>query len=180
MAEKVRVQSTDGIQEMEVSRLLEGTRLEYYAAKQFLEIYNRHRSVPYEIDLMQDSPDVACKPQPFFIEIATIFDEPTDAPKVLGRAEGAGGVREIHAAIQQINKILIDKATKRYGVTTCVLVIRHGVQIFSGDDFRLYVDEFVIPTVHEFEEIYLLAFREQNGVLHIGQGLIRLFPTQGP
>ena len=94
-----------------------------------------------------------------------------------GRAEGPGGVREIHTAIQQINKILIDKAAKRYGVTNCILVIRHGVPIFTGDDFSMYADEFVLPTAHEFKEIHLLAFREQNGVLHIGQDLIRLFPS---
>jgi hypothetical protein len=176
MTEKVKVQSQNGIQEMEVADLPEGTRLEYYAAKQFLEIYNRDRGVPYEIDLMQDSPDVACKPQPFFIEIATVFDKPTDAPKLLGRAEGPGGVREIHAAIQQINRILIDKAAKRYGVASCILVIRHGVPIFSGEDFQMYADEFVVPAAHDFKEIYLLAFREQNGVLHIGQDLNRLFP----
>ena len=83
MTEKVKVQSQNGIEEMEVAALPEGTRLEYYAAKQFLEIYNRDRGVPYVIDLMRDSPDVACKPQPFFIEIATVFDKPTDAPKLL-------------------------------------------------------------------------------------------------
>lgn len=175
MIEKVKVQSQIGIREMEVAALPEGTRLEYYAAKQFLEIYNRDRGVPYEIDLMQDSPDVACKPQPFFIEIATVFDKPTDAPKLLGRAEGPGGVHEIHTAIQQINNILIAKAAKRYGVTNCILVIRHDVPIFSGEDFRMYVDEFVIPTAHGFKEIYLLTFREQNGELYIGQDLIRLF-----
>ncbi|CUS39911.1 hypothetical protein COMA2_90090 [Candidatus Nitrospira nitrificans] len=40
------------------------TRLEYYAAKQFFEIYNNDREISYEIALMQDSPDVACKPKP--------------------------------------------------------------------------------------------------------------------
>lgn len=178
MTEKVKVQSRNGIREMEVSSLPEGTRLEYYAAEQFLEIYNNDRDTPYEIDLMQDSPDVACKPQPFFIEVATIFDKPTDAPKVLGRAEGPGGAREIHAAIQQINRILIDKAAKRYGVANCILVIRHGVPIFSGEDFRMYADEFVVPESHEFTDIYLLAFREKDGLLFIGQDLIRLFPPQ--
>lgn len=178
MAEKVKVQSQEGIREIEVPSLPEGTRLEYYAVKQFLEIYNNGRDSPYEIDLMQDSPDVACKPQPFFIEVATIFDKPTDAPKLLGRAEGLGGVREIHAAIQQINRILIDKAAKRYGVANCILVIRHGVPIFTGEDFRMYADEFVVPVTHEFKEIYLLAFREQEGVLHLGEDLVRLFPSE--
>jgi hypothetical protein len=178
MTEKVKVQSQNSIQEMEVAVLTEGTRLEYYAAKQFLEIYNRERGTSFQIDLMQDSPDVACKPQPFFIEIATVFDKPTDAPKLLGRAEGPGGVRQIHDAIQQINEILIDKAAKRYGVENCILVIRHGVPIFSGEDFRMYADEFIIPLAHEFKEIYLLAFREQNGLLHIGQDLICLFPSE--
>lgn len=174
----VKVQLQHGIQEMEVAALPEGTRLEYYAAKQFLEIYNRGREISYEIALMQDSPDVACKPKPFFIEIATIFDKPTDAPKLLGRAEGTGGVREIHAAIEQINKILIDKAAKRYGVDNCILVIRHCVPIFSGEDFRVHADEFVVPESHEYKEIYLLAFREQGGLLYIGQDLIRLFLSE--
>ena len=177
MAEKVRVQSRNGIQEMEITALPEGTTLAYYAAKQFLEIYNKDQGHSYEIDLMQDSADVACKPQPFFIEIATVFDKPTDAPKLFGRAGGPGGVREIHDAIQQINRILIDKAAKRYGVTNCILVIRHGVPIFTGDDFRMYADEFVVPATHEFREIYLLAFREQDGVLHLGKDLICLFPV---
>jgi hypothetical protein len=177
MPEKVKVQIDNGVQEVEVATLPEGNRLEYYAAKQFLEIYNRGQAVPYEIELLQDSPDVACKPQPFFIEVATVFDKSTDAPKLLGRAEGQGGVREIHAAIQQINRILVDKAAKRYG-GSCVLVIRHGVPIFSGEDFRIYADKFIVPASHEFKEIYLLAFRDQNGVLNIGQDLIRLFPSQ--
>ena len=147
--ERVKVRLQDGIQEMEISALPEGNRLEYYAAKQFLEVYNEGRTVPYKIDLLQDSPDVACVPTPFYIEVATIFDKPTDAPKILGRAEGAGGVREIHAAIEQVNRILRDKASKRYGVTNCVLVIRHGVPIFTGEDFRLYADEFLIPDAHD-------------------------------
>src|SRR5207244_4888542 len=177
--DKVRVESVGEVQEMEVSVLPEGSRLEYYAAKQFLEIYNRTSSVRYQIDLLQDSPDVACLPDPFYIEVATIFDRPTDAPKILGRAEWAAGVREIHAAINQVNRILADKATKRYGVPNCVLLIRHGVPIFSGDDFRRFADEFVIPARHEFRGIYLLAFREENGLLHVGQDLIRLFSVEG-
>jgi len=178
MTEKVKVLLQNGIQEMEIASLPEGNRLEYYAAKQFLELYNENRSVRYAIDLLQDSPDVACVPQPFYIEVATVFDKPTDAPKMLGRAEGAGGVRELHEAINQINRILSDKASKRYGVANCVLVIRHGVPIFSGDDFRLHADEFVVPATHDFSEIYLLAFREENGLLHVGQDLIRLFPEE--
>jgi hypothetical protein len=177
MPEKVKVQIDNGVQEVEVAALPEGNRLEYYAAKQFLEIYTKGRAVPYEIELLQDSPDVACKPQPFFIEVATVFDKSTDAPKLLGRAKGQGGVREIHAAIQQRNRILIDKAAKRYG-GSCVLVIRHGVSIFSGEDFRIYADDFIVQAAHAFKEIYLLAFREQNGALHIGRDLIRLFPSQ--
>lgn len=176
--ETVKVRTPQGTQEMAVSTLSEGNRLEYYAAKQFLEIYNKDSDVPYEIELLQDSPDVACKPQPFFIEVATVFDKPTDPPKILGRAEGPGGVREIHAAIEQINKILINKAAKRYGVDNCILVIRHGVPIFTGEDFRIHADEFVVPEFHEYKEIYLLAFREQGGLLHIGQDLIRLFPSE--
>jgi hypothetical protein len=97
MTEKARVQTQSGIKEIEVVSLPEGTRLKYYAAKQFLELYNQGREISYGIDLMQDSPDVVCKPKSFFIEIATVFDKPTDAPKLLGRAEGQGGVREIQA-----------------------------------------------------------------------------------
>src|SRR5207244_5925486 len=82
-------------------------------------------------------------------------------------------------AINQVNRILADKATKRYGVPNCVLLIRHGVPIFSGDDFRRFADEFVIPARHEFRGIYLLAFREENGLLHVGQDLIRLFSVEG-
>lgn len=63
----VNVQSQHGIQEMEIAALPEGTRLEYYAAKQFLEIYNNDREISYEIALMQDSPDVACKQNLDFI-----------------------------------------------------------------------------------------------------------------
>jgi hypothetical protein len=137
---------------------------------------NMERQPQYEIDLLQDCPDVACAPAPFYIEVATVFDRPTDAPKLLGRSEGAGGVREIHAAIEQVNGILRDKASKRYGVANCVLVIRHGVPIFNGDDFSLFIDEFVIPATHEFNEIYLLAFLERNGLLQLGGDLIRLFP----
>jgi hypothetical protein len=174
--ETVRVQTVGGIEEVEVATLPEGNRLEYYAAKQFLEIYNEARQVRYEIDLLQDCPDIACVPTPFFIEVATVFDRPKDAPKLLGRAEGFGGVREIHAAIQQVNRILSDKASMRYGVINCILVVRHGVPVFSGDDFRLFADEFATPETHEFSEIYLLAFLERNGVLHIGRDLIRLFP----
>ena len=45
----VNVQSQHGIQEMEIAALPEGTRLEYYAVKQFLEIYNNDREISYEI-----------------------------------------------------------------------------------------------------------------------------------
>lgn len=176
--ETIKVRFQDGIQAMEVSALPEGNRLEYYAAKQFLEIYNKGRAARYEIDLLQDSPDVVCVPSHFYIEVATVFDQPTDAPKILGRAEGAGGVREIHAAIEQVNRILGDKSSKRYGVPNCVLVIRHGVPIFTGQDFRLYADEFIIPNTHDFSGIYLLAYLEKNGELHVGKDLIRLFPRE--
>lgn len=105
-----------------------------------------------------------------------MFDNPIDAPKLLGRSDAVGGAREIHSAIQQVNDILENKASKRYGVANCVLVIRHAVPVFNGDDFRLYIDEFIVPESHEFSEIYLLAFLEKNGLLHIGKDLIRLFP----
>ncbi len=173
--ERVKVLTTAGIQDMDVSELPEGNRLEYFATKQFLKLYNESRPTPYAIDLLQDSPDVACVPGPFYIEVATVFDRPTDAPKILGRAEGIGGVREIHAAIGQVNTILRNKASKRYSVANCILVIRHGVPIFTGDDFRIYIDDFLIPETHVFTEIYLLAFREEHGVLHLGEDLICLF-----
>ena len=176
--ETVRVKTVQGVEERELSVLPEGSRLEYFAAKQFLQIYNETSKKRYEVDVLQDCPDVACCPSPFFIEVATIFDTPTDAPKILGRAEGIGGVREIHAAIRQINSILENKASKRYGVSNCFLVIRHGVPIFSGKDFRMFIDEFDIPQAHEFTEIYLLAFREKNGLLQVGSDLIRLFPSR--
>ncbi len=121
--ERVRVAKPTSIELADVSSLPEGNRLEYYAAKQFLEIFNRDRQVPYEIDLLQDCPDVACTPAPFYIEVATFFDTPTDAPKLFRRGEGDGGVREIHAAIQQVNGILRDRASKRYGVVNCILGI---------------------------------------------------------
>lgn len=72
MTEKVKVRLQNVIQEMEVASLPEGNRLEYYAAMQFLEIYNADQTVRYEIDLLQDSLDVACVPQPFDIEVATV------------------------------------------------------------------------------------------------------------
>jgi len=174
--ERVKVAKPTRVEVVEVSTLPEGNRLEYYAAKQFLEIYNKEHQTQYEVDILQDCPDVVCEPAPFYIEIATVFDRPTDAPKLLGRSEGTGGVREIHAAINQVNCILRDKASKRYGVANCVLVIRHAVPIFNGDDFRLFIDEFIIPETHEFSEIYLLAFLERNGILQVGGDLIRLFP----
>lgn len=176
--ETIKVRFPDTIKEIAVSALPEGNRLEYYAAKQFLEIYNQGHATQYEIDLLQDSPDVACVPKHFYIEVATVFDQPTDAPKIMGRAEGTGGVREIHAAIKQINKILHDKSLKRYGVANCVLVIRHGVPIFSGQDFRLFADEFIIPYPHDFSEIFLLTYLEKNGKLLLGKDMICLFPKE--
>lgn len=175
--ERVRVEKPAGIELADVSSLPEGNRPEYYAAKQFLEIFNRDRQVPYEIDLLQDCPDVACTPAPFYIEVATVFDTPTDASKLLGRGEGVGDLREIHAAIRQVKGILRDKASKRYGVVNCILVIRHGVPIFTGRDFRRFVDKFIIPKTHGFDEIYLLTFLETNGLLTVGGDLLRLFPT---
>ena len=175
--ERVRVLTPTGILEKDVSTLPEGNRLEYYAAKQFLKLYGAVSGTRYEVDLLQDCPDVVCVPPPFYIEVATVFDLPTDAPKLLGRAEGIAGVQEIHAAITQINRILSEKATRRYGVDNCVLVIRHAVPIFSGDDFRRFIDEFLIPGNHEFSAIYLLAFLQRNGLLHLGDDLVRLFPT---
>lgn len=177
VVEKVKVARPTGIEFEDVSTLPEGCRLEYYAAKQFLKILNIGRHVPYEVDVLQDSPDVACTPEPFFIEVATVFDTPTDAPKLFGRAEGIGGVREIHAAILQVNKILKDKSSKRYGVDNCVLVIRHAVPVFTGNDFRRFRDEFVIPDNHAFSGIYLLAFLETDGMLRLGGDLVCLFPV---
>jgi len=42
----------------------------------------------------------------------------------------------------------------------------------------MFIDEFDIPQAHEFTEIYLLAFREKNGLLQVGSDLIRLFPSR--
>ena len=177
----VTVLKQNGTKEaVEVSTLPEGNRLEYFAVKQFLEIYNRDNQTTFSINLLQDAPDVVCTApgkEWLYIEVATIFDRPTDAPKILGRAEGLSGAREIHHAINQINQIMISKAKKRYGVKNCILLLRHGVPVFSGDDFRLWREDFIIPSGHDFKEIFLLAYRQKNGMMYVGEDLICLFPT---
>ncbi len=165
---------------VQTSTLPEGNRLEYFAVKQFLEIYNRENTTAFHISLLRDAPDVECTEPSggvLYIEVATIFDRQTDAPKMLGRAEGPGGAREIGEAIRQINNVMASKSTKKYGFPNCTLLLRHGVPIFSGDDFRLSIDDFIIPLSHDFREIYLLAYRQDGGVMHVGQDLIRLFPA---
>jgi hypothetical protein len=177
----VTVLRKDGTKEaVDVSILPEDKRLEYFAAKQFLEIYNRKNRTSFRIELLQDAPDVVCAQgnETLDIEVTTVFDYRTDAPKILGRAEGLGRAREIGAAISEINRVINSKSTKNYGSENCILLLRHGVPIFTGVDFRQRIGNFIVPKTHSFKEIYLLAHRDENGTMHVGKDLIRLFPQE--
>jgi hypothetical protein len=167
-----------------VSTLSEKKRLEYYAAKQFLALYNMENHTTFRITVLRDAPDVECADlagNPLYLEVATVFDRNTDAPVMLGRtAHRPARPREIQDAIQQANEVIASKTSMRYGCPNTVLVLRHAVPVFSGLDFRLQIQDFRIPESHGFLEIYLLAHREDGGVMHLGEDLVRLYPTFCP
>lgn len=168
---------------MVVVKLDEKKQLEIYAVKYFLEaLDNAHNRKLIFLNLADPpDPDVYCLlgDDKIGIEVAHLFGGERDARRLLGRGRPDENTKEQRIAhalvplngrvISNLNSILEEKAQKRYGSKTW-LIIRNAHPLWNREDFDRYKSDILIPQNHSFEEIWLLCDRDGSS------GILRLFP----
>lgn len=171
------------IMSIDIDKLDEKRRLEVYAVKYFSEALQRHYNRQLTIEAVRDHPDVSCilGDVRIDIEVAHLYGSKRDARMIYGRTrdyEKNMADRIAHAlvplnerVISDLNSILEEKAQKRYGGKTWLL-IRNAYPLWNREDFELYFSNIIIPAGHSFEEIWLLCDRDGRS------GILRLYPQR--
>lgn len=150
------------VTEEELKNLNSKQKLEYYAVKEFLEVYKTQRHICTKIIELSDNPDVKIllNNKIIGIEVAHAFYDTEEAKMLLGQKYKNYSFHEIMPDddfVKPIQKILHKKSTKNYGKDTW-LVIRSASPIFSADTLELYSKNLLIPENH-FDQIWIVFNR---------------------
>jgi hypothetical protein len=126
-------------------------------------------------------PDTLCdlNGDPIYIEVAHIYGTRADAKLLLGRRGRSKPTAEEQfnsslipldvRTLAPLNRVLAEKANKKYEGTPVWLLIRSGLPLWTEKDFADHREEIVVPINHPFDEIWLLCGPRALF------GLIRLF-----
>ena len=101
-------------------------------AEGFLNLFNEYHKTDYRITEIADAPDVRCKNatgESLNLEITLTEDRPGDIKAILGRSDqrdikniSSVGSRLSQNVLEQVRKRIKDKATKRYGPHTALVI----------------------------------------------------------
>jgi len=148
----------------------EKQQLEHDAAKLFLRCYEQQTGIHMRHIWHNEPnrPDVSCyqENQQLDIEVAHLYASETEAMAVLGRPLSIQMQRDLADMAQQpsehrlqsaLERLLKQKATKRYYSKRTWLLIRNASTIWHKSDFEAVIKTIAFPNTHQFEQIWLLC-----------------------
>ena len=162
--------------------LKEKNSLEFHAAQLFADLYSRSHGTKLKfVELHKPpEPDALCElgGEKLGIEIVHIYGTETDAKRVLNRKlREPLGEEELMAnrlcSLEQkipfaLSQVIYSKAAKSYLGDRLWLVIRNAFPLWYKDDFVRYLERISLPTIHHFEQIWLVCdARGKSGLLRI-------------
>lgn len=161
----------------------EKQRLEFWAIHKFIRAFTKldNRELTFVRLQKPPKPDSLCllNRKEIDIEVAHLYGSQRDARMVLGRSKPIEHTKESRIAhslvplndkiTSDLNRILKDKAQKKWGNETWLL-IRNAFPIWEKEDFLMFKEEISVPVKHPYKEIWLLCDRDGSS------GILRLFP----
>jgi len=162
----------------------EKIHLEHEAAKLFMRQYEKRTG--HEIRHIWHNqpmrPDVSCvlEGQRLDLEIAHLYGSEQEAMKILKRALTEKTRAELQAQanfsdvdqrlLNALNRILLNKAQKRYKSKQVWLVIRNAHPAWTAKKITALQHRIQVPFEHPFEQIWMVADMQGKS------GIVQLFP----
>ncbi|AKH21164.1 hypothetical protein [Sedimenticola thiotaurini] len=162
----------------------EKIRLEHQAAKLFMRWYEHDTGKPIRHIWHNRpiKPDVSCQfeGERLDLEIAHLYGTEQEAMKILGRNLSRKTRQELrkmeqdtdphHRLLNALNRILANKATKRYKTRRVWLVIRNAHPAWNSNVIAAMQHRIQVPRKHPFEQIWIVG--DFNGK----SGIVQLYP----
>jgi hypothetical protein len=158
--------------------------LEYYAVHNFIAEYNRthKRQIHFIRTCTPQMPDTLCRIQhrEIGIEVVHTYGTDVEAAIRLGNKNSENFPDEIHLArmmtrldiraLNSLNKVLANKATRTYGFVPTWLLVRNAFVHWSLRDYQKHKRQIHVPDGHSFVQIWLLCDSNSVG----SKGIMRL------
>lgn len=158
----------------------EKLKLEHEAAKLFLRCYESQFGVHMRHIWHNEpnKPDISCyqDKQQLDIEVAHFYASEKEAMAVLGRPLSLPIQRELAKMTQAasedrlcigLQRLLNQKAKKRYDSERVWLLIRNASPIYHFSDFENLKATWEIPDCHPFEQVWVLCDFYKGGLLRL-------------
>lgn len=165
----------------------EKIKLEHDAARLFMRLYEHNFGIKMRHIWHNEParPDVSCyyDEQKLDLEIAHLYGSEAEAMLLLGRSLSDNTLKELRALLSvpaeqrmlmALNRIVCNKAEKRYDTERVWLVIRNANPLWRRDEIQQYRQQLLIPVQHPFEQIWVIG--DMTGE----SGIMPLFPDNLP
>lgn len=157
--------------------------LEFHAVQSFIEQYNVAHKPTLEFikHCKPPMPDTLCclDRKEIGVEVVHAYGSKEEAAMRLGNRSSGDFSDKVHRArriiplnvraLNSLNQVLHNKATKQYAISPTWLVIRNAFY-WSKAEYEKHRNEIIVPHVHPFEQIWFLFDRNSIGK----QGIMRL------
>ena len=147
----------------------EKIQLEHQAAALFMKLYERNTNIRMRHIWHNEpnKPDVSCyrEDKKLDLEIAHLYGSETEAMAILGREISLEMQQELAQMMQEpselrlqtaLQRLLHNKAQKRYQSDNVWLVIRNASLLWQAEDIISIKHALYIPDSHPFEQRYYL------------------------
>jgi hypothetical protein len=160
----------------------EKLELEHHAARLFMRWYERNtgKKIRHIWHNKPIRPDVSCvfEGERLDLEIAHLYGSEEEAMSILGRNltdKTRDFLRNLekepdHRLLKALNRILDNKAEKRYQTKRVWLVIRNAHPSWTRLDIKALEHHISVPHHHPFEKIWIVGDMEGKS------GIARLYP----
>lgn len=159
--------------------------LEHEAARIFMRLYEQRYNIKMRHIWHNEParPDVSCyyADQKLDLEIAHLYGSEVEAMHILGRELSEQTHKELlallripvaHRMLAALNRIICNKAEKRYNSERVWLVIRNANPLWRRQDMVTYCDKLHMPKQHPFEQIWVIG--DMQGI----SGIMPLYPLE--
>ncbi|WFE68319.1 hypothetical protein P8S54_08860 [Thiomicrospira sp. R3] len=159
----------------------EKIRLEHEAARLFMRAYEKIHGIQMRHIWHNEpqKPDVSCywNGNKLDLEIAHLYASTEEAKHLLGRELTEHTRLELehlsltppdHRLLEALNRLLANKAEKRYDSVTTWLVIRNTHPTWQRQDFEARCHYINLPESHPFEQVWLLGdMAGESGIIRL-------------
>ena len=158
--------------------------LEFHAVQNFITHYNaiNEQKLTFIRQCTPPMPDTLCRHAQIElgIEVVHTYGTGEEAAMRLGNRQSSDYLKAVQLArtatplnvraLNSLEQVLHDKATKQYAFSPTWLLIRNAFVLWSRTDYEEHRQEVLVPQTHPFPQIWFLFDRNSLGE----QGIMRL------